>query len=452
MRNAAFTAFLTSLLLALVAMALTIARAQPSAFAAAGLSAGVVVLLALALALAVAGLVLLWQRSRGEVIALTQGGGARAEAERRTRADALSGLYDRRHMLDAVAAELARSDRTGVPPSVLMLDLDNFSRINDGYGLGAGDRVLGEVAGRLRARLRGYDVLGRWDGATFIVLAPGVPDDETLRTLAEQIRRLVGSLPVAVDDETLLPVTVSVGAVRAGDALRSVEGLVDCAKRALAAAKRRGRDRVQLFGDLTVEDLVAEEPETIRLARALALSSSARCDLPRVDAERISELAAAISEQRRLGEAVTGRCRLAGLLHDIGTVVVADRILALLGPPTSPDQLAYEAHAAAGAHMVRSVAGVGEVAEIVGAHEERFDGTGYPLGLSGDEIPVESRIVACAAAHVKLAQILSGEALTQALQQQSGHALDPEIVTATLAQLARERSHLPQPLRDVPAT
>ncbi len=132
-----------------------------------------------------------------------------------------------------------------------------------------------------------------------------MPDDATLLRLAEQIRRLVGQLPVAIDEETLLPVTVSVGAVRAGDALRSVEGLVDCANRALAAAKRLGRDRVQLFGDLTVEDLVAEEPEPIRLARALALSANARSDLPRVDAERVSELAVAIAEQIGLDQAAT---------------------------------------------------------------------------------------------------------------------------------------------------
>jgi diguanylate cyclase (GGDEF)-like protein len=451
MRNSAFIAFVTSLLLALVAIALTIARAQPSALAAAGLSAGVVVLLVLALALAVAGLVLLRQRSHGEALALHQPGGGRAESERRTRTDALTGLFNRRHMVDAVAAELARSDRTGVPASVLMLDLDDFGLINEAYGHGVGDRVLGEVANRLRARLRGYDVLGRWDGEVFIVLAPGVPDDETLRTLAEQIRRLVGSLPIAIDEATLLPVTASVGAVRAGDALRTVEGLVDCANRALAAAKRRGRDRVQLFGDLTVEDLVAEEPETIRLARALALSSGARSDLPHVDAERVSELAAAISEQMRLGETVTARCRLAGLLHDMGTVVVPDRILALVGPPAPPDRLAYEGHAGAGERMVRSVAGVSEVAGIVAAHEEHFDGTGYPLGLRGEDIPVESRIVACAAAYVKLAQVLSGEILVQTLKHQAGNALDPAVVTAALAQLARERSHPPRSLRDVPA-
>ena len=212
---------------------------------------------------------------------------------------------------------------------MLLLDLDHFRRINDVYGHAVGDRVLSEIAVRLQGRLRGYDVLGRWGGEEFIVLAPGVPDDEMLRRLAEQIRRLVGALPVAIDDDTLLPVTVSVGAVRAGDALRSVEGLVDCANRALAAAKRRGRDRVQLFGDLTVEDLVAEEPEPIRLARALTLSSSARAGLPHVDAERVSDLAVAIAEQLRPRR---GRrrvaARLGGLLHDIGTFAVSDRILA----------------------------------------------------------------------------------------------------------------------------
>ena len=262
-----------------------------------------------------------------------------------------------------------------------MLDIDHFSRINGVYGHAVGDRVLGEVAARVRGRLRSYDVLGRWGGEEFIVLAPGVPDDETLRGLADQIRRLVGALPIAIDDDTLLPVTVSVGAVRAGDALRTVEGLVDCASRALAAAKRRGRDRVQLFSDLTVEDLVAEEPEPIRLARALTLPASARAGLSHVDAERVSDLAVAIAEQMRADEAVVHRCRLGGLLHDIGTVSVGDRILALVGPPIARDRMEYEAHAAAGEHLVRSVAGVSEAAEVVGAHEEWFDGSGYPAGL-----------------------------------------------------------------------
>ena len=228
--------------------------------------------------------------------------------------------------------------------------------------------------------------------------------------------------------------------VRAGAALRTVEGLVDCAKRALAAAKRRGRDRVQLFADLTVEDLVAEEPEAVRLARALALSSGAR-------ATSRTWTPSASRSWPRPSPSNSGWARPSGLAAGSqdcsrhGHSRVPDRVLALLGPTLPADQLAYEAHASAGERMVRSVAGVSEVAEIVGAHEERFDGTGYPRGLSGMDIPVESRIVACAAAHVKLSQILTGDALAQALGALAGGALDPEVVTATLERLARERSH-----------
>ena len=410
------------------------------------------VLLAFSLALAAVGLVSLRQRRRSEEEALIEAEGGRAEAERRSHTDALTGLYSRRHVVDAITAELARSDRTGVPPSVLMIDLDHFRRINTVYGHAVGDRVLSVVARRLQGRLRGYDVLGRWGGEEFIVLAPGVPDDATLLRLAEQIRRLVGQLPVAIDEETLLPVTVSVGAVRAGDALRSVEGLVDCANRALAAAKRLGRDRVQLFGDLTVEDLVAEEPEPIRLARALALSTNARADLPQVDAERVSELAVAIAEQSGLDQTATNRCRLGGLLHDVGTTSVPEGILALVGPPTARDRLAYEGHAAAGERLVRSVAGVSDVADVVGTHEECFDGTGYPAGLSGAEIPLESRIVSCAIAYERLAQILDRDEAARALGRQAGHALDGDIVAIAIAVLARDGNSHAHALRDVPTT
>ncbi len=423
---------------------------QPSLFTAAGISPVVAVLLVFALALAAVGLFSLRQRRRHEDDALSEAESARDEAERRSHTDALTGLYSRRHVVDAITAELARSDRTGVPPSILMLDLDNFRRINTVYGHAVGDRVLSVVARRLQGRLRGYDVLGRWGGEEFIVLAPGVPDDATLLRLAEQIRRLVGQLPVAIDEETLLPVTVSVGAVRAGDALRSVEGLVDCANRALAAAKRLGRDRVQLFGDLTVEDLVAEEPEPIRLARALALSANARPDLPGVDAERVSELAVAIAEQSGLDQAATVRCRLGGLLHDIGTASVPDSILALVGPPTARDRLTYEGHAAAGERLVQTVAGICDVADIVGTHEECFDGTGYPSGLSGTEIPLESRIVACAVAYERLAQVLGRDEAARALEGQSGNALDAHVVASAIAVLARDGNGTAQLLRDVP--
>ena len=277
------------------------------------------------------------QRRRDETRALLEAEGGRAEAERRSRTDALTGLYNRRHVLDCDRgrARPLRAHRRAAERAAAR------SR-----PLPAHQRRLRPRRRRSRAE-RGRHAACRAGCAATTCSAAGAarssscsrPACRTTRRCAGSPSRSAGSsarCPVAIDDETLLPVTVSVGAVRAGDALRSVEGLVDCADRALAAAKRRGRDRVQLFGDLTVEDLVAEEPEPIRLARALALSSSARADLPHVDAERVSELAVAIAEQMR---ARRGRRRRAAGSADCYMILAqlrcADRILALVGPPTA---------------------------------------------------------------------------------------------------------------------
>jgi response regulator RpfG family c-di-GMP phosphodiesterase len=128
---------------------------------------------------------------------------------------------------------------------------------------------------------------------------------------------------------------------------------------------------------------------------------------------------------------------------------VGERILALVGPPTARDRLEYEGHVTAGERMVRGVAGVSEAAEIVGAHEERFDGTGYPAALAGAEIPPEARIVSGAVAWAKLSRLLAGQDLAGALEGQSGNALDPEVVAAVLALLASERLHPSRLLPDL---
>lgn len=146
------------------------------------------------------------------------------------------------------------------------------------------------------------------------------------------------------------------------------------------------------------------------------------------------------------------RCRLGGLLHDIGTAAVGDRVLGLIGPPTARDRLAYEAHPAAGARLVRSVAGVSGIAAIVETHEEWFDGTGHAAGLCEGEIPLESRIVACAVAYVGLARLAGGSEAVGGLQRQAGSALDPEVVIAALALLARDAGHPARRMGDVRTT
>ena len=361
---------------------------------------------------------------------------AREELERRSRTDALTGLYNRRHVVDALMAELERARRDGRLPGVLMIDLDQFKAVNDVYGHAAGDAVLRAVARRLQAGVRRYDVVGRWGGEEFCVVVPGVGSDRALRRVAETVRKAIADTPVPLPDGRLLRVTASAGCALATDGLWSVESIVDAADRALYAAKRAGRNRTRLVTELTAEEIAAEEPEAIRLAQALALSAGAREGLPERHVRQVAELSRSIAESLGLTEDAVLRCRLGGWLHDIGKVAIPDTVLTKPGPLDEHEQAVMHTHAEVGEQIVARIAGLAQAAPVVRHHHERWDGSGYPDGLAGEEIPLEARVVATADAYSALTSdrvyrpaCSVAEALAE-LRASAGSHYDPRCVEA----------------------
>ena len=166
-----------------------------------------------------------------------------------------------------------------------------------------------------------------------------------------------------------------------------MEGLIDAADRALYSAKRRGRDQTRLFSELTSRTSVAEEPEAIRLAQALALSAGAREGIAETHCAQVADLAASIAAAVGLPEAVVMRCRLAGWLHDLGKIAIPDAILTKAGPLDEAEWAVMRTHAEIGESILRRIAGLSDAAPAVRHHHERFDGSGYPDGLAGDESP-----------------------------------------------------------------
>jgi diguanylate cyclase (GGDEF)-like protein len=156
--------------------------------------------------------------------------------------DALTGLLNRRAMVELLAREHPRIERGQGPLSVALLDIDWFKRINDGLGHGAGDDVLRRFATILKEQLRAADALARWGGEEFLLLMPGTRRDDA-RAVLDRLRRLVaGGGFETIAPELKVSFSAGVVEVREGE---SQDTAIDRADRALYRAKQGGRDRVE---------------------------------------------------------------------------------------------------------------------------------------------------------------------------------------------------------------
>lgn len=172
---------------------------------------------------------------------------ARTQLETLATTDALTGLWNRRVILDRLEEEQERHRRSGEALTCLMLDVDHFKRVNDRFGHLAGDQVLRELAAALKATLRTYDIVGRYGGEEFLVVLPGT-DLETGRLTAERVRVAVAtSLRVGAPEGVREPITVSLGLAEMY-ADETVNQLLIRADLALYRAKLQGRDQVETEG------------------------------------------------------------------------------------------------------------------------------------------------------------------------------------------------------------
>src|SRR5882757_8032002 len=165
--------------------------------------------------------------------------------------DFLTGWHNRRYLQQRLKEELARAQRRSASIACLMIDIDRFKSVNDGYGHLAGDSALKEVAHRIEAQIRSMDTAARFGGDELAILLPEATAPEAAR-LAERIREVIAALPFSLNSQISRNLTVSVGvaAVSPGrdetDFKALADRLVADADAALYRAKALGRNRVQM--------------------------------------------------------------------------------------------------------------------------------------------------------------------------------------------------------------
>ena len=175
----------------------------------------------------------------------------RARLRRSGLTDVLTGWHNRRYLQARLREEIARARREQRGLVCMMLDIDHFKRINDGWGHAAGDAVLREVAQRVESQVRASDVAVRYGGEEFVILLPNTDTNDALY-LAERIRKAVSSEPCELPDGRGVDITLSIGIAglvpgEIDDDLKTAgESLIARADVALYSAKARGRDRVAL--------------------------------------------------------------------------------------------------------------------------------------------------------------------------------------------------------------
>jgi putative nucleotidyltransferase with HDIG domain len=293
-----------------------------------------------------------------------------------------------------------------------LFDLDNFKAVNDMNGHAAGDELLCWVVEGLKRAVRPMDSVGRLGGDEFAILAPGAGESGAER-IATRARKLLSER-----------VAVSTGTAAFPQHGLDHDELQRHADRELYANKH---------GDAA--HFTAGRRE-LTWAATLARAVDARMATPIEHSTIVARYAAGIAQQLGWSGADLAHLRIAAMLHDIGKVVLPDRILQ---KPESLNDLEFEEvkrHPEEGAELINRVEGMGNIAEWVRHSHEHYDGSGYPDGLVGETIPLASRILLVADAYdaitsdrpYRVAQ--SQAAALDELRRHAGRQFDPHCVDA----------------------
>jgi diguanylate cyclase (GGDEF)-like protein len=187
----------------------------------------------------------------------------RARLEHQAQTDSLTGLYNHRAFHERLREELKRASRAHESVALLMLDIDDFKRVNDVYGHGTGDEVLRSLAGTLRGTVRESDVVCRLGGEEFGIILPAC-DEELAHGLAERVTEALSTF----EFEGAGRITISVGLAHGPEHAMNPRELVACAEAAMMTAKARGKNQIVAFGEGAVER--PDAPSGSRDVRSIA--------------------------------------------------------------------------------------------------------------------------------------------------------------------------------------
>ncbi len=341
--------------------------------------------------------------------------------------------------------DLERRIRIQEPFTLMMIDLDGFKRFNDLQGHLAGDQYLQWLAGQVQGLIQGQGgQLYRYGGDEFAAILP-VISPESERDLALDLTRAAQAVPARAGKESIFLPGISLGyATYPSDGARA-DVLVKRADTAMYGNKQRERIGPRWFQQ--VVQLLPGHPDPERLARLEPLLTYLHDKLPWLHEHsvRLARMAVRVGAEMGLSQPDLRQLEVGALLHDLGKVEVPSAVLTKEGELSDAEYHVLQQHAAWGAQFLLAITGDEEVAEIALAHHERYDGQGYPHGLSAEAIPIMARIVAVIDAYDAMTnqRPYAPGAVEEAraeLLARAGSQFDPRVVAALIRVVQMEEA------------
>ncbi|HEX9026226.1 MAG TPA: diguanylate cyclase, partial [Clostridium sp.] len=321
--------------------------------------------------------------------------------------DQLTGLYNRRFYEE----ELIRINKErNIPITLVMADVNGLKLTNDAFGHKAGDILLEKVSDILKRECGANEIITRIGGDEFVILLP--------KTDEKEAEKIVKGINVAIANEKLDNVILSISI---GFAVKQnvSEDINEIFRKAEADMYRYKLTESSIMRSKTI-DLIMN-------------SLYEKSSIELIHSKRVSELCEYIATKMNFEKEHVNQIRIAGLMHDIGKIGINENIVNKAGKLNSDEWYEIMRHSEVGYQILRSVNEFSKIADYVLQHHERWNGSGYPKGLKGEEISIEARIIAVVDAYETMIsdgtyrKSLSEEDAINELRKCSGMQFDPNI-------------------------
>lgn len=311
--------------------------------------------------------------------------------------DSLTGVYNHRYFYECISNMCENSIKSNKPISLLIIDIDYFKKYNDIFGHKKGDEILKEITTTIKKVLRIADILCRYGGDEFCVILPDT-DKKNAIHIANNLREAV--FDFYYNGQEYLPnnnLTISIGLSALDDQCDNYNNLIENADKALYKAKFLRRNKVEVyssifeqFKELDNKDNLIDRLKPLKILIAVINS---RDTYTYNHVERVVDYCNIMANYLKLSREDKRLLLYAAYLHDLGKINVSKEILIADNNLTKEQWEELKRHPKDSADIIRQIDGFEDVVPIVLEHHEKYDGSGYPSGLKGENISYLARIL-----------------------------------------------------------